>query len=371
MSSTRPPSRGLIVCSDGLEHWGGVDALRGREALKNLPLATWPLCGDPRRAVERVGDVDDLFALSADPEATQRVVDLLGEQWGERLHPIALLGDRGQASQYEQDGAVFFCEGLGEAAALVGLPWRDARLSVVLLAFNEEDSIERAIADARRFAKLAFSLYEIVVVDDGSQDSTRARAEACSQGDVRLVVHARNRGMGASMRDGFAAAEGDFVAPFPADRQVRPQALAPFLPLLGPRTAVVGYYETPHAGGARRVLSAGFAELRRHVGGLRIPYDGTYLFPRRFLARVDSRLTASTSFVYSYELLEQLARLDCELKHVPVRPFLREHGESRVAKPTRVLRVAGEIFGSRKRAVGTGLKDRLGRGWGRDKGRGR
>jgi len=364
MANTRAPSRGVIVCTEGLERWGGVEALRGREALSGVPLSTWTLCGDPRRAVEQLGPVDDLFALSADPEATQRVVALLGETWGERLHPIAMLSDRNQASQYEEDGAVFFCQELDNAAKLIGVPWRDARLSLVLLAYNEEESIERAIADARRFAKLSFSLHEIVVVDDGSQDATRARAEAAGEGDVRLVVHAENQGMGASMRDGFAVAQGDYVTPFPADRQVRPQSLTPFLPLLGPREAVVGYYETPHTSGVRSWLSKGFAALRRGLGGLRIPYDGTYIFPQRFWPRVDGRLTAATSFVYSYELLEQLSRLGCGLEHVPVRTFAREHGESRVAKPGRIIRVARELFASRTRALTVGFKDRLSRRWG-------
>ena len=54
---------------------------------------------------------------------------------------------------------------------------------------------------------------EIVVVDDGSTDATRALAERGLAGFVhQVLVHPRNRGKGAGLRTGMVAARGAFAA---------------------------------------------------------------------------------------------------------------------------------------------------------------
>lgn len=61
---------------------------------------------------------------------------------------------------------------------------------------------------------------EIVFVDDGSDDGTRAALEAIAAEDTRVhvVVHERNRGVGAAMRTGIAATTGTIVVVYDADR---------------------------------------------------------------------------------------------------------------------------------------------------------
>lgn len=234
---------------------------------------------------------------------------------------------------------------------------RPETLSLVLLAYEEEASVARAIQDARRFGACYFAGYEVVVVDDGSADGTAAAiAGEAEQGDVVVVTHPQNRGMGAALASGFAAASGDFVAPFPADRQVRPQSLASFLPHLADDQMVVGYYETPHAGGLRALLSWGFRANLRYVGGLHVRFDGTYCFPRAWLDRIDHRRLGASSFVYSYELLEALRGAGCRVLHRPVRPFLREAGQSKVANVRRIGRVFRETVESRLRALRAGAR---------------
>jgi dolichol-phosphate mannosyltransferase len=92
---------------------------------------------------------------------------------------------------------------------------------LVLPAWNESESIGRAIEQADEALAAIASQYEIVVVDDGSADDTSAKVRelAATLENVRLVRHQVNQGYGAALRSGFAAARHDLVVFTDADCQ--------------------------------------------------------------------------------------------------------------------------------------------------------
>ena len=81
-------------------------------------------------------------------------------------------------------------------------------LSIVLPCHDEAENVERTIDEATAAGELVADAHEILVVDDGSTDATREIAEARAAEDprVRVLVHEVNRGYGAALRTGFAAA---------------------------------------------------------------------------------------------------------------------------------------------------------------------
>jgi dolichol-phosphate mannosyltransferase len=89
------------------------------------------------------------------------------------------------------------------------------RVSFVIPCYQEAAALDAGLASL-----LALTADELVFVDDGSTDGTAARLAAAAARDprVRVVTHARNRGVGAAMRSGFAAATGDVVVAYDADR---------------------------------------------------------------------------------------------------------------------------------------------------------
>lgn len=236
---------------------------------------------------------------------------------------------------------------LDEAVSIIVTRRRELSLSVVLMAYDEAASITAAISDVRRLCQRFVTGYEIIVVDDGSRDATAELAQRADEGDVQLIRHARNQGMGDTLRDGFAAARCDFLTALPADRQVRAQSLAPFLPHLAANVCVHGQYIRPHAGPGRQVLTWGLRQLLRHVGDLRVDFAGAYAFHRHWRERIALQRLPSHSFVFSFELLDALARQGCAMTELPMLAFPREAGSSREARPGRIAKVAVEVLRSR------------------------
>lgn len=80
-------------------------------------------------------------------------------------------------------------------------------LSVVIPAFNEGQRLESTLERILQYLGQRGGSFEILVVDDGSTDSTAAVAESFSRG-VWLLRLARNRGKGAALRHGVVASRG-------------------------------------------------------------------------------------------------------------------------------------------------------------------
>lgn len=93
-------------------------------------------------------------------------------------------------------------------------------LSVVMPVFNEERTLAEIVERV-----LATPLdKELIMVDDGSTDGTHAILEQLkSRPGVQVIYHERNRGKGAALRTGFAAARGEIVIVQDADLEYFPE----------------------------------------------------------------------------------------------------------------------------------------------------
>ena len=112
------------------------------------------------------------------------------------------------------------------------------KVSVVIPCYNEKATIEK-IVEAVRSAPIGSR--EIIVVDDCSQDGTRdVLEEKVSQRVDRIIYHQVNRGKGAALRSGFAAATGDIILVQDADLEYSPEDYPALLePLMSDKADVV------------------------------------------------------------------------------------------------------------------------------------
>ena len=100
-------------------------------------------------------------------------------------------------------------------------------LSVVVPAYNEADSLPELAEWIRNVCSASSIDYEIIVIDDGSNDNTWKVLQELSLNDknVRAVRFRRNYGKAAALQTGFSEASGDVVITMDADLQDSPDEI--------------------------------------------------------------------------------------------------------------------------------------------------
>ncbi|MGH7704855.1 MAG: glycosyltransferase [Candidatus Dormibacteria bacterium] len=110
-------------------------------------------------------------------------------------------------------------------------PRRGPELSVVVPAYRESDSINRNLE--RLTAALAATgiSWEVVVVVDGDEATTKAARSSCSA-QVRVVGYRRNLGKGFALRVGLAQTRGELITIIDADMEIGPEEIGRMVSLL-------------------------------------------------------------------------------------------------------------------------------------------
>ena len=121
---------------------------------------------------------------------------------------------------------------LAEADSLVGLS-----LSVVIPAYNEEAAVRSTVEDVRAHLAPLGIPFEIIVVDDGSKDNTRAEAIASG---ATVDWNDQNSGYGATLKRGVKRAQYEYVAILDADGTYPARYLPEMLALCRHQDMVVG-----------------------------------------------------------------------------------------------------------------------------------
>ena len=114
----------------------------------------------------------------------------------------------------------------------------DPLLSVVMPAYNEQETIEEMI---RRVLAVPLRI-ELIVVEDGSKDRTREILSRLHEElDFKLVLQPQNRGKGAALRRGFEEVTGDIVVIQDADLEYSPEEFPELIDLIVQGRADVVY----------------------------------------------------------------------------------------------------------------------------------
>jgi dolichol-phosphate mannosyltransferase len=205
-------------------------------------------------------------------------------------------------------------------------------LSLVIPAYNEEAGIAMAITEADQALSQLAKDYEILVVDDGSNDRTLAVATqaAAHCAHVRLFHHERNRGYGAALRTGFEAARFDRVAFTDADCQFDLNELGRLVPLAEQAPIVAGFRVDRKDPWRRRFLSRGYNLLARALLGTRVRDCDCALkiFRRDALSHL---LPQSCNFFVNTEMLTRARQKSYSVIEVGVSHRPRHAGRSKVS----------------------------------------
>ena len=164
------------------------------------------------------------------------------------------------------------------------------QISLVIPAYNEEESVAACVREADGVLRGLGRPYEILVVDDGSSDGTwetlrRLRDDVPA---LRLLRFADRCGQTAAMDAGFRKARGEAVAALDADGQNYPSDLPAMLERLRDADVVCGVRVNRADTFTRRLSSRIGNAVRNRLTGERITDTGCTLkiFRRSFLERL-------------------------------------------------------------------------------------
>lgn len=223
-------------------------------------------------------------------------------------------------------------------------------LSIVVPCFNEVDNIDKLRAE---FFPVLVGLtpvwsVEVVFVDDGSTDGTYEALAKNFEGvgpggiPVRIEKHGRNRGLGAAIRTGFAAARGDVIVTTDSDGTYRFEEVPAMLALLTDQVDLVTASPYHPDGGVagvpayRLVLSQGSSALYRILVSWRV-HTYTALFRAYRRSVVEQAVSNSDGFLAGTEILVKAMLLGFRVAEYPAVLHSRVHGVSK-AKIARTIR---------------------------------
>jgi glycosyltransferase involved in cell wall biosynthesis len=214
-----------------------------------------------------------------------------------------------------------------------GLRQRPCRpkLTVVIMAYNEVDSVRATIEELATVLNRAQVSTELLLVDDGSTDGTGPLADQLIIGKStwRVIHHEENRGLGGVYRTGFREASGDYLTFFPADGQFPAEIIEQFLPLIEGRDLVLGYVPQRNDAITGRILSSVQRLLYRILLGDLPRFQGILLFRRALLESVNL-VSTGKDWVVLMEFILRVVRAGAVHISVPTEVRPRTFGSSKV-----------------------------------------
>ena len=225
-------------------------------------------------------------------------------------------------------------------------------LSVFFPCYNEEGNLSRVVAEAMDFLPTVTDDFELIVVDDGSEDATGRIADELAAGDerIRVVHHETNRGYGAALRSGFAAATKELIFYTDGDGQFDIAELGTLLARIGEVDIVSGYRRRRSEGWLRRLNAYLWGALVQRVLGFRCrDVDSAFkLYRREVFESIEMR---STGALIDAEILARARRAGFTLAQVPVSHRPRLAGRQTGANLRVIARAFKELRTLRKAIV--------------------
>jgi glycosyltransferase involved in cell wall biosynthesis len=218
-------------------------------------------------------------------------------------------------------------------------------LSVFFPAYNDSGTIASLVITARQTASRLTSDFEVIVVNDGSADATAQIADelARTYPEVRVIHHERNRGYGAALRTGFAAATRDLVFYTDGDAQYDPSEMARLWEALGDDVDLVNGYKISRSDPLHRIL---IGRLYHHtvtlLFGLTVrDVDCDFRLMRRSIFEQVS--LEKSSGVICLEMMKKIQDSGFRIAEVPVHHYHRAYGKSQFFNFRRLFKTVVDV----------------------------
>jgi dolichol-phosphate mannosyltransferase len=165
---------------------------------------------------------------------------------------------------------------------------KQLQLSVVIMAFNEAETLRTVVLDALAELENIEGPHELLIVDDGSTDATGAVAAALAveRPEVRVLRHPYNRGLGGVYRTGFEHSRGRLLTFLPADGQFPAHNIGRLHHAVHQGDMALGYIAERPDSLISRLLSGFERVLYRTLFGDFPRFQGLLMFRRAMLQEI-------------------------------------------------------------------------------------
>ena len=204
----------------------------------------------------------------------------------------------------------------------------DKKTFIVIPAYNEAEVIGSVLDELQKE-----NYRNIIVVDDGSTDSTNLKAE---KKDVMVLRHMLNRGKGAAVKTGIEAAkimQADQVVTFDADDQHEPRDIKQALKLLEKFDVVLGRrnFREKHIPFLKKLGNIFGNMITWLVHGLWVQdsQSGMRAYSKKAVVRIE---TLADRYEYDSEIMREIVRNKLSYIEMPIHVRYTEYSQKKVNK---------------------------------------
>jgi glycosyltransferase involved in cell wall biosynthesis len=197
------------------------------------------------------------------------------------------------------------------------------KFSIIMPAYNVEDEVVDVINALKKEMAWVTEDYEVIVVNDGSEDRTRRVLEGLGDSRLRVINHRKNLGKGAAIKTGVEHAKGEYMIILDADKDIDVKNIRQYIDALKEYDIVVGSKRHPNstyqAPLIRKVLSIGYNMFVKMLLGIRIgdTQTGFKAFRTKHLKMI-MKVIAVNGYSWDAEVLAVASMLKLKIAEVPV-----------------------------------------------------
>lgn len=216
------------------------------------------------------------------------------------------------------------------------------RLSVFLPAYNEAENIATTVGKIQEVILTIAQDYEIIVVNDGSRDSTGeiVKTMARQNKNLRLINHSKNKGYGGAFATGLYACRYPWIVQMDSDGQFDFSQISRLLAKKDQVDLVIGYREKRSDSLYRRFMAKILWLADLLLFGINvIDVDCGFKLVKKTVVDKLPRLKTESAITVT-EFIVRAKRAGFSLAQVPVSHFSRNKGEQTGGKPSIILKAA-------------------------------
>lgn len=214
-------------------------------------------------------------------------------------------------------------------------------LSVVYPVFNDSYSLSRLIDKTIRLLPFIANRYEIIIVNDGSDDKTTKILLSEFEEKIPFLSvtnHKKNLGYGAALVTGFAKAKSDFVFYTDSDGQYDPTELKKLVAEFNDKVDLVTGFKLNRADPwFRRISGFLYNSFVKIIFNLKVrDVDCDFrLFRRKLLRGLTFKITSGA---FDVDFMKKLQQRHVRFREVPVHHYPRQYGKSQFFSFSNIVR---------------------------------